>query len=128
MITPATSHKNADQVASELTQSAEKVIDSTRSYANHALNVADEKVHALRSNIQPAFENLTRKAEQLASQGVDMAVQAKDKARDSLQHYSAATSRYVADKPVQSVLIAAAAGAALALLVSSARNRNRNRY
>ena len=56
---------------------------------------------------------------------MDMAMQAKDKARESLSNYSAATSRYVADKPVQSVLIAAAVGAAVALLVSTARNRNR---
>lgn len=120
--------KSTSQAVDGLTQSVEQAIDTTRSYANHALNVADDKVHALRGNIQPAFENLSRKAEQLASQGVDMAIQAKDKARESLTHYSAATGRYVAEKPVQSVLIAAAAGAALALLVSSARNRNRNRY
>ena len=56
---------------------------------------------------------------------MDMAAQAKDKARESLSQYSAATTRYVSDKPVQSVLIAAAVGAAVALLVSAARNRNR---
>ena len=126
MITSATTQKNADQAVDSLTQSAEKALETTRNYANQVLDVADEKVHTLRSNMQPALDNFTRKAEQLASQGVDMALQAKDKARESLSHYSAVTSRYVADKPVQSVLIAAAAGAVLALLVSSACNRNRN--
>lgn len=126
MITFATTQKNADQAVDSLTQSAEKALETTRNYANQVLDVADEKVHTLRSNMQPALDNFTRKAEQLASQGVDMALQAKDKARESLSHYSAVTSRYVADKPVQSVLIAAAAGAVLALLVSSACNRNRN--
>ena len=56
---------------------------------------------------------------------MDMATQAKDRAKESLSHYSEATSRYVAEKPVQSILIAAATGAAVALLVSSFRGRNR---
>lgn len=124
MITSATTQQNTRQIADGLAQSADKAIDATRSYANHALDVADEKIHALRSNVQPVVENLSHKAEQYAQQGMDMAMHAKDKARDSLSQYSAATSRYVSDKPVQSVLIAAAVGAAVALLVSSARNRN----
>jgi ElaB/YqjD/DUF883 family membrane-anchored ribosome-binding protein len=125
MITSATT-QNAREAADGLAQSADKAIDSTRSYANHALDIADEKVHNLRDNVQPTLDKFSRKAEQYAHQGIDMAMQAKDKARDSLSQYSAATTRYVADKPVQSVLIAAAVGAAVALLVSSARNRNRS--
>lgn len=125
MITSATAQQNTRQMADGLVQSADKAVDATRGYANHALDVADEKIHSLRGNVQPALEKFSRKAEQYAQQGMDMAMQAKDKARDSLSQYSAATSRYVADKPVQSVLIAAAVGAAVALLVSSARNRNR---
>jgi ElaB/YqjD/DUF883 family membrane-anchored ribosome-binding protein len=125
MITSATTPQNTRQAVDNLANSADKAIDSTRNYANHALDVADEKIHSLRSGVQPALEKFSRKAEEYAHQGMDMATQAKDKARESLSHYSAATSRYVADKPVQSVLIAAAVGAAVAMLVSSARNRNR---
>jgi ElaB/YqjD/DUF883 family membrane-anchored ribosome-binding protein len=123
MITSATAQQNVNQAANSLTQSADKAIDSTRNYANHALDVADEKMHNLRNGVQPVLEKLTRKAEDYAHQGMDMAVNAKAKARESLSHYGAVTTRYVADKPVQSVLIAAAVGAAVALLVSSARNR-----
>ena len=126
MITSATSPQNVRQTLDGFANSADKTIDSTRNYANHALDVADEKIHNLRSGVQPAFDKLSRNAEEYANQAMDMAIQAKDKARESLSHYSAATSRYVADKPVQSVLIAAAVGAAVALLVSSARNRNHN--
>jgi ElaB/YqjD/DUF883 family membrane-anchored ribosome-binding protein len=125
MITSATAQQNTRQAADGLLHSADKAIDSTRNYANHALDVADEKIHNMSNGVKPALEKFSRKAEEYAHQGMDMAVHAKDKARESLSHYSAATSRYVADKPVQSVLIAAAVGAALALLVSSARNRNR---
>jgi|688.fasta_scaffold276066_2 ElaB/YqjD/DUF883 family membrane-anchored ribosome-binding protein len=124
MITSATAQQNVNQAANSLSQSADKAIDSTRNYANHALDMADEKMHNLRSGVQPALEKLTRRAEEYAHQGMDMAVNAKDKARESLSHYGSVTTRYVADKPVQSVLIAAAVGAAVALLVSSARNRH----
>lgn len=125
MITSATTQQNTRQVVDGLANSADKAIDSTRNYANHALDVADEKIHSLSNGVKPALEKFSRKAEQYAHQGMDMAVNAKDKARESLSHYSAATTRYVADKPVQSVLIAAAVGAVVAMLVSSARNRNR---
>lgn len=125
MITSANTQQNTRQAVDGLANSADKAIDSTRNYANHALDVADEKIHTLRDGVQPALDKFSRKAEEYAHQGMDMAVKAKDKARESLSNYSAATTRYVADKPVQSVLIAAAVGAAVAMLVSSARNRNR---
>ena len=125
MITSATTQQNSRQAADGLLHSADKAIDSTRNYANHALDVADEKIHSMSSGVKPALEKFSRQAEEYAHQGMDMAMQSKDKARESLSHYSAASSRYVADKPVQSVLIAAAVGAAVALLVSSTRNRNR---
>ena len=125
MITAANSTQNTRHAVDSLTTSAEHAIDSGRNYANSALDAADDKIHNLRNTVQPALEKLSRKAGEYAHQGMDMAAQAKDKARESLSQYSAATGRYVADKPVQSVLIAAAVGAAVALLVSSARNRNR---
>ena len=125
MITPTTTEQATNQAVNSMANSADRAIDSTRNYANHALDVADEKMHSLRNGVQPALDKFSRKAGEYAHQGMDMALKAKDKARESLTQYSAATSRYVADKPVQSVLIAAAVGAAVALLVSSSRSRNR---
>ena len=125
MITPTTTEQNTNQAVNSMMSSADRAIDSTRNYANHALDVADEKIHSLRNGVQPALDKFSRKAGEYAHQGMDMAVNAKDKARESLSNYSAATGRYVSDKPMQSVLIAAAVGAVVALLVSSSRNRNR---
>lgn len=125
MITSATTTQNTRQAVDDLATSADRAIDSSRNYANHALDVADEKILNLRSSVQPALEKLSRKAGEYANQGMDMAAQAKDKARESLSQYSAATGRYVADKPVQSILIAAAVGAVVAVLVSASLNRNR---
>jgi ElaB/YqjD/DUF883 family membrane-anchored ribosome-binding protein len=125
MITSTDTHNSARQLADAAAHSAEKMLENTRSYANHALDTAESTMDELQSQAQPAIKKLSRQAENIAHQGIQMAAQAKDKARESISHYSEATSRYVAEKPVQSVLIAAAVGAALALLVSSARGRSR---
>ena len=125
MITSTDVKNSAHQFTDSVAHSAEKMVDNTRGYANQALDTAENAIDQLHSNAQPAINKFSRQAEKIAHQGIDMAVQAKDKARESISHYSEATSRYVAEKPVQSVLIAAAVGAALALLVSSARGRSR---
>lgn len=127
MITPSNSsllQQNTRQVADGLMQSADKAIDATRGYANHALDSAEEKMHSMQSKVDPALEKFTSRAQELAQRGMDMAAHTKDQAKESLSHYSAATTRYVAEKPVQSILIAAAVGAAVALLVSSANHRH----
>ena len=115
--------QNTRQVADDLMNSADKAIDATRNYANHALDVADEKVLSLQGMVEPALNRFSNKAQALAKQSLEIAGQAKDKAKESLSQYTAATNRYVSDKPVQSVLIAAAVGAAVALLVSAALSR-----
>lgn len=128
MITPNTAQQNTRQAVDGLTRSADTAIDSTRNYANQVIDAADERIHNLSNSVKPTFDKISRKAGEYAHQGMDMAVHAKDVARDSLSQYSAATGRYVADKPMQSVLIAAAVGAVVALLVSASRNRDRDRY
>jgi ElaB/YqjD/DUF883 family membrane-anchored ribosome-binding protein len=127
MITPsniASAQQNTRNLADGLAQSADKAIDTTRSYTNQMLDSADEKIHALQNKVEPALDRLSSKAQELAQRGIDMAANTKEQAKESLSHYSAATTRYVAEKPVQSILIAAAVGAALALLVSSASRRD----
>lgn len=109
----------------QMLQGAGKAVDSTRDYANQALDRAESKVRDLRGEVDPLVEMLTSKAQKLARQSLDMAAEAKEKARQSLTRYADATSQYVSDQPVRSVLIAAAVGAAVALLVTSARQRNR---
>lgn len=106
-------------------QSAGQAVDSTRAYANDALDKAEDKVRELRGSVDPMIDALATKAQKLARQSLDMAAEAREKAQQSLTRYASATSQYVSEQPVRSVLIAAAVGAAVALLVSASRNRNR---
>ncbi len=96
--------------------------------AGTAMDLADNKVRGLRGNVEPVVDRLASKAQQLALQSLDLAGEAKDRTQQSLNRAASATTRYVSEQPLRSVLIAAAVGAAVALLVSSSRQRRQNRY
>ena len=112
--------------SNEMLQGADDALNATRDYANHALDKAENKVRELRGEVDPLVDMLASKAQKLARQSLDMAADAKDKAQQSLSRYASATTHYVAEQPMRSVLIAAAVGAAVGLLVTSSRQR-RNR-
>ena len=112
------------QASDGLLQSAGNAIEATRDFANDKLDKAEDKVRTLRENIDPMVDMLTAKAQKMARQSLDMAAQAKDRAQQSMSRASDATTRYVAEQPLRSVMIAAAVGAAVALLVSAARHRH----
>ena len=116
------------QTSDGLLQTAGKAVDSTRDYANDALDKAESKVRELRGSVDPVVDMLASKAQKLARHSLDLASEAKDRAEQSLKRATTVTTRYVADQPLRSVLIAAAVGAAVALLIASSRHRNQNRY
>lgn len=116
------------QASDDVLQTAGKAVESTRSYANEALDKAEDKVRELRGNVDPVVDMLASKAQKLARQSLDMAAEAKDRAQQTLSRAADATTRYVAEQPLRSVVIAAAVGAAVALLISSSRQRHHNRH
>ena len=118
------------KVSDDMMSSAGKALEATRDHANQALDRAENKVRELRGNVDPMVEMLASKAQKMARQSLDMASEAKERAEKSLKHAADATTRYVSEQPMRSVLIAAAVGAAVALLVATSRQReqNRNRY
>ena len=116
------------KASDDMLQNAGKTLDSTREYANDALDKAESKMRELRGHVDPMVDMLASKAQKLARQSLDMASEAKERAEKSLKHAADATTRYVSEQPMRSVLMAAAVGAAVVLLVSASRNRDRNRY
>ena len=116
------------KASEDMLQSAGKALDTTREHANEALDRAESKVRELRGSVDPMVDMLASKAQKMARQSLDMASEAKERAEKSLKHAADATTRYVSEQPMRSVLMAAAVGATVALLVSVSRSRNRNRY
>ena len=119
---------SAHQTSAALLDSASRSVDSTREFANDALDKAESKVRELRGQVDPMVDMLAAKAQKLARQSLDMASEAKHRAQQSLSQASAATGRYVSEQPMRSVLIAAAVGAAVAMLISATRHHNSDRY
>ena len=115
------------KASDDLLQTAGKAIDSTRERANDALDKAESKMREFRGNVDPMVDMLATKAQKLARQSLDMASEAKDRAEKSLKQAADATTRYVSEQPMRSVLMAAAVGALVALVVSTSRNSDRNR-
>lgn len=113
------------QASDDLLKSVGGAMDSTREHANEALNKAENKVRELRGEVDPMVDMLATKAQKLARYSLDLASEAKDHAEQSLKQAAGATTRYVSEQPVRSILMAAAVGAAVALLVANGRERNR---
>ena len=83
-----------------------QALESTREFANQAFEKAGEKVRDLRYGVK------------------DLA----NKSASSVGEYAQATTRYVAEQPLKSALIAAAVGAAVAALVLAMRRNSNQRY
>ena len=116
------------KASDDILQSAGKALDSTREHANDALDKAESKMREFRGNVDPMVDMLASKAQKLARQSLDMASEAKERAEKSLKQAADATTRYVSEQPMRSVLMAAAVGALVALAVSTSRNTDKNRY
>lgn len=116
------------KASDDLLKNVGSAMDSTREHANDALNKAENKVRELRGEVDPMVDMLATKAQKLARYSLDLASEAKDQAEQTLKQAAGATTRYVSEQPVRSILMAAAVGAGVALLVASGRERNRNRY
>ena len=114
----------ARHTADDLANTATRAVDSTREFANNAFDQADSKVREFSTSIDPTVNMLAAKAQKLAQQSYDMASEAKERAQQSLRRATSATTHYVSEQPLKSVLIAAAVGAGVALLISATRNRD----
>lgn len=116
------------KAADDIFQSAGKAIDSTREHASDALDKAESKMREIRGSVDPMVDMLASKAQKLARQSLDMASEAKEHAEKSLKQAADATTRYVSEQPMRSVLMAAAVGALVAVLVSASRNSDNERH
>jgi ElaB/YqjD/DUF883 family membrane-anchored ribosome-binding protein len=102
------------QTSEALLQSAEQALESTTEHANDTLH----------NRIDPLVDMMTVTAQKLAKQSLSMATDAKEYAQHAMNRASKASTQYVSEQPVRSVLMAAAVGAAVALAISSLRSRN----
>jgi ElaB/YqjD/DUF883 family membrane-anchored ribosome-binding protein len=102
------------QTSEALLQSAEKAVESTAANASEAVH----------NRIDPMVDLMAVTAQKLAKQSMSMASDAKEYAQHAMNRASKASTQYVTERPVRSVLMAAAVGAAVAIAISSLRSRD----
>jgi len=106
MTSAKTLRSGASSYADDARTITGQALESTREFANQAFEKAGEKVRDMRYGVKD-----------LANKGAS-----------SVGEYAQATTRYVADQPLKSALIAAAVGAAVAALVLAMRRNSSQRY
>ncbi len=118
-------NKTPAQLADEARQTANDAIDSTRAYAQNAVNAAGEKVRDFKRDAEPTVEQIAARVQQAVQRGLDAASTTSARAQRRLEAAADVTGKYISDQPVRSVLVAAAAGAAItALIVLASRRRD----
>lgn len=111
----------AAATSEKLAEQAEHGIDATRALANGVLDRADARVQGLRDDLPPAIEALSERVQTLAGQTQALAARTREQARQGLDQAVERASAHVAEKPLQSMALAAAAGALLAFLLGRRR-------
>ena len=119
-----TASKTASQMADDARQTANDAIDSTRAYAQNAVNAAGEKVRDMKRDFEPSVEQLAARVQQAVQRGLDAASSTSARAQRNIEKAADVTGRYISDQPVRSVLVAAAAGAAITALIVLASRRS----
>jgi len=117
------SPKSAAELADEIRQTANDAVESTRTYAQNAVNAAGEKVRDLRRDAEPTMEQIAARVQQAVQRGLDSATKTSARAQRRIEEAADVTGRYIADQPVRAVLLAAAAGAAITALIVLATRR-----
>jgi ElaB/YqjD/DUF883 family membrane-anchored ribosome-binding protein len=119
-----TTVKSPTQLADDARKVANEAAESTRVYAQNAVNATGERVRDLRHDMEPAVEQIATRVQQAVQRGIDSASKTSERAQRRFEQAAEATGKYIAEQPLRSTLIAAAAGAAItALIVLAARRR-----
>jgi ElaB/YqjD/DUF883 family membrane-anchored ribosome-binding protein len=123
-----TTTKTPSQLADDVRQTAREAVETTRAYAQNAVNAAGEKVRDLQRDAEPGVEQLAARVQQAVQRGLDAASTTSARAQRRIEQAADVTGRYISVQPVRSVLLAAAAGAAITALIVLASRRSRDDY
>jgi ElaB/YqjD/DUF883 family membrane-anchored ribosome-binding protein len=104
--------------------STRSIQSSASDYSDDARGLAAQALDTTREFANQAFDKAGARFRDLRTGAKDIA----NRSASSMGEYAQSTTRYIADEPVKSALIAAAIGAAVAGLVIALRRNSNNRY
>lgn len=117
-MTVQSSLDHADALIDQAAHAVEGAITSTQQTASHAVDALAAQAHQVHHGIAPVLARAADQASLLAQRGADGAREASRKLQGRAEAWSASTTQYIQEQPLQAVLIAAATGAVTAALVS----------
>ena len=89
----STSAKTPSQLADEANKTANDAIESTRAYAQNAVNAAGEKVRDLRREAEPTVEQIAARVQQAVQRGLDAASTTSARAQRRLEQAADVTGK-----------------------------------
>lgn len=113
----------AKEFAQEAESSAKDAFRTTRDAASNAFDKAQDGLRAVEKELSPAIDDITTRAQEFCSKGIDFCAESSERARKHFQQATESTTRYVVEQPGKSILMAAAAGAAIAAAFLMGRRR-----
>jgi ElaB/YqjD/DUF883 family membrane-anchored ribosome-binding protein len=108
----------SNNVADQITQSADDAIRSTQRLANETVDGLAHAMQDMRTQAAPMLNRASEQVSTLAQRGVDSVRETSQHLREKTRDAADGTVRYIKDEPVKAMLLAAATGAALMALVS----------
>lgn len=113
-----TSSTSIGSDTSSLTQAAENAARHTARDAQQGMDRMSDSLSNVRHQTGDTLRQLAHSTEDLAHRGMDVVRDSAGQLRERSLHVKDATTHYIQDEPVKSMLIAAAVGATLMGLVA----------
>ncbi|MCQ9378934.1 hypothetical protein [Methyloversatilis sp. XJ19-49] len=107
-----------DNFAEAMAHTAGEVIRSSNQIAHQTLDQLADRVDSARLQVAPVFDRLAHRADEMKYRGVAAVRDGSQRLRYQAVRATDSTLGYVRQKPVRSLLFAAALGAAATLLLS----------
>lgn len=108
--------ENVRHLTDDVLENAQSAVKNTQNAADQVLGKAQERVSAWQRQADPAIDDLAARAQDLAARSIEYCARTGASARQQMQRASDITTKYVAEQPGKSLVIAAASGAAVAAL------------
>lgn len=107
--------EKARDLADSALQSAQDAVTATQDAATASIEKAHERVEKWHSEADPALSEFANKAQVLAERSIHYCADTSAKMRKKMDQCTDTTTRYVAEQPGKSIVLAAAVGAVVAL-------------
>lgn len=105
-----------NRLADRAVGSADHAIEATRRATDQALDSVQQGVHSAHARGTTAFAQAAQRLEERTRQGMELARAASQQLRDQASRAGDRTVGYIQERPIPSMLYAAAFGVALAAL------------